>query len=169
MATVTYNLRDIVGATMTDRKGVVAFTLNNPNVVVGTGGLRPDMSYKSTPASDGTGSVNLEPTVNMFADAWYTVSILWLQQELVDSSRGAALESFLGLQVRVPAGGGRLDQLLSPPGGGSGPGPNNRVVWVSQTAPPNPRPWMLWLEQEPGDNPDPFDPRNTSNLKEWRP
>lgn len=169
MAIVTYDLKDIVGSTMGDRDGVVIFTLNDPNVMVGTGGLRPDISHKSTPASNGTGSVDLEPTMNMFMDAWYNISILWQQADLVEPTRGAALQGFLGLQLRVPASGGRLDQLLTSGGGSNTPGPNNRVVWVSQSPPSNPRPWMLWLEQEPGENPDPFDTRNTSNLKEWRP
>lgn len=168
MANVTYDLKDIVGATMGDRNGTVIFTLNDPNVIVGSGGLRPDMSFESTPASNGTGSVNLEPTVNMFKDAWYDISILWQQEDLDDSSRGAALQGFLGLQLRVPAAGGRLDQLLEFGGsGGNVPGPNNRIVWVSQSPPPKPRKFMLWLVQEPGPNPDPFDPRNTSDLKEW--
>lgn len=166
MATVTGNLKDIVGASMDSREAVILFTLNSPNVVVGSGGLRPDAPYEVTPSSNGDFTVNLEPTVNMFNDAWYTISIMWLQGAFGPEGEGAALQGFLDMQLRVPSGGGRFDQLLTRRPGGN-PGPNGRVVWVSQDPPSKPHRFMLWLEQEPGPNPDPFDPRNTSDLKEW--
>lgn len=106
----------------------------------------------------------------MVLDAWYTVSVLWLQQSDSSIRKPAAMSSYLDLKIRVPSSGGSIGKLwdLSANGGGT-PGPNNRVVWVSQSPPSKPRPWMLWLQQEPGENPDPFDPKNTSNLHEWRP
>lgn len=167
MATVTGNLKDIVGASMDSREAVILFTLNSPNVVVGSGGLRPDAPKEVTPGSNGDFSVNLEPTVNMFNDAWYTISIMWLQGADGPQGKAAALQGFLDIRLRVPSGGGTLDQLLTREPAGGRPGPNGRVVWVSQTAPPRPHKFMLWLEQEPGPTPDPFDPKNTSNLKEW--
>lgn len=169
MANVTGNLLDIGGNTMISREAVILFTLNSPNVMVGSGGVRPDNTREVVPDSNGDFSVNLEPTVNMFKDAWYNISIRWLQGADGPQGKAAALEGFMDLQLRVPSGGGRLDQLVTMGGPGGTPGPNGRVVWVSQTPPSNPRPWMLWLEQEPGDSPDPFDPKNTSDLHEWRP
>lgn len=170
MPAVTGNLKDIIGSSMDGREGVLIFTLNAANVVVGNGGVRPDTPYEVTPSSSGDFTVNLEATTGMFMDAWYTVSVRWLQGANGPQGRAAALESFLDLQVRVPSGGGRIDQLLSQGHGpGGAPGPNGRVVWVSQSPPSKPRPWQLWLQQEPGENPDPFDPKNTGNLHEWRP
>jgi len=170
VATVTGNLKDITGGLMDSREGIVQFTLNQGNIRVSSGNVIPDNTRGTKPEADGSFSINLEPTDQMALDAWYTVSVLWLQQDDSGFKKPAALASYLNLKIRVPSSGGSIGQLYDPnAGGGGGSNPNNRIVWVSQTAPSNPRPWMLWLKQEPGPNPDPFDSRNTSDLYEWRP
>lgn len=160
MPEVTGNLRDITNGSLDSREGTVIFTLSSTGLVVGNGGIRPDNSREVEPNPEtGEFSINLVQTTNMVNDAWYNVSVRWLGD-------AAALTGYLDLKVRVPASGGRLDELIDP---FAQAGPNGRVIWVSQSPPPKPKPWMLWLQQEPGPNPDPFDPKNTSNLWEWRP
>lgn len=162
MSKVSGNALDITGGSMDAREITVIFTLNQVNIGMNTGGLRPDNSVRVKPEANGDFEVNLEPTTSMALDAWYDVSMEWNQG-------GVPLAGYLGIQIRVPGAGGRIDQLVDLTAGGSGGGPNRRVVWVGQTPPAKPYPWMLWLKQEPGPNPDPFDARNTSDLHEWRP
>ena len=171
MATVTGNLKDITGGLFNTRQGVICFTLNRGNIRVGAGNVVPDNTREAVPDENtGEFSINLEPTDQMALDAWYTISVLWLQQSATGSRQPAALASYLDLKIRVPSSGGSIGDLYDPTaGGGGGANPNGRVVWVSQTPPPNPWPWMLWLEQEPGPDPDPFYPKNTLDLHEWRP
>lgn len=170
MALVTGNLKDITGGTFGSREGVVCFTLNAGNIRVGADNVVPDNTREATPDPEtGEFSIHLEPTDEMALEAWYTISVLWLQQSDGGVRRPAAMSSFVDLKIRVPASGGKIGQLIDAAGGGGGSNPNNRIVWVSQSPPSKPRPWMLWLQQEPGPNPDPFDPKNTSNLHEWRP
>lgn len=167
MAEVTGNLKDITGGLLDSRQGVVQFTLNQGNIRVSNDNVIPDNTREAVPNASGEFSINLEPTDQMALDAWYTVSVLWLQQPDSGFRKPAAMVSYLDLKIRVPSSGGPIGSLWDASGGAAGP--NNRVVWVSQTAPSKPRPFMLWLKQEPGPNPDPFDSRNTSDLYEWRP
>lgn len=161
MATVTGNALDITGATMDLKDIRVVFTLNAVNVGMNEGGLIPDNQTRVKPHPDtGEFSLNLQPTTSMALDAWYDVSLTWKQDV-------KPLTGYLGIKIRVPGSGGRINDLIDT--SGSGGGPNRRIVWVGLTPPANPYPFMLWLEQEPGPNPDPFDPRNTSDLHEWRP
>lgn len=170
LAPVTGDLKDITGLIMEAKEGVVRFTLNQPNLVSGTGGVRPDSTWEAPISSDGTFTINLERTDTMMLDAYYTVTVLWLQQTPSGLTKPAALTGYLDMKIRVPAGGGRLDKLVDPSAGGPGAGgPNNRIVYVSQTRPTQVRPWMLWIQMEPGENPDPFDPKNTGILYEYRP
>lgn len=173
MASVTGNLHDITGGLLDSREGVICFTLNAANIRVPSDGVIPDNTREAIPdPTTGDFQINLEPTDQMALDAWYTISVLWLQQSDSGHRKPAALSSYLDLKIRVPSSGGAIGSLWDPTaggGGGGGANPNNRVVWVSQTPPSKPRPWMLWLKQEPGPNPDPYDPRNTSDLHEWRP
>ena len=155
MATVTGNLKDIGGADMADRQGIVTFTLSQPNIMASGGGLRPDNTKKVTPGADGTFSTNLEPTTQMLADAWYNVKIEW-----VDTSGGLLAE--LQFQIRVPSGGGTLSELADLPNGGGG-GANPLIWWVGLTAPPSKR--YLWLHTDPSDNEN---PDNTGDVRQWR-
>lgn len=169
MATVTGNLKDITGGTFGSREGVIQFTLNAGNISVTSGNVVPDNTREVVPDFDtGAFTINLEPTTGMALDAWYTVSVLWLQQFESGMREPAALASYVDLKIRVPAGGGEISELWDAGAGNGSAGPNGRVVWVSQTAPSKPHRFMLWLQQEPGPNPDPFDSRNTGNLKEWQ-
>ncbi|QRQ79091.1 hypothetical protein [Glutamicibacter protophormiae] len=170
MAEVTGNLKDITGGLMDSREGVVCFTLNAGNIRVSNDNVIPDNTREAVPNASGEFSINLEPTDQMVMDAWYTISVLWIQQPDGGHRKPAAMTSYLDLKIRVPSSGGPIGELWDLSAGAGGkPGPNNRVVWVSQTPPSKPRPFMLWLQQEPGESPDPFDPKNTSNLHEWRP
>lgn len=141
MATVTGNLKDIGGAAMADREGVVKFTLNAGNITASGGGLRPDDTKTVKPALDGTFSANLEPTVSMLRDAWYNVRIEWLDT-------AGSLISYLEFQIRVPTGGGTLSELANLTGIGSG-GANPWIWWVGLTPPP--ARGYIWNYLDPSD------------------
>lgn len=155
MAVVTGNLKDIGGAEMADRKAVVYFTLNAANITATGGGIRPDMSKKVTPGSDGTFSTNLEPTASMLAEAWYMVRVEWLDNV-------GNLVSYLEFQIKVPSSGGTLSDLADLAGSAGG-GANQFIWWVGLTAPPSRR--YLWLHMNPNDN---TDPAGTGNIRQWR-
>ena len=174
MAFVSGTINEITGFPISaTRDAVIRFTLNQPNIST-TGRVLPDMWAEATPdPSTGEFEITLQPTTNLFADAWYDVTVHFQQSPSATNGAGMAMISYLGLKIRVPIDGGTISDLIDVGAGNGGgtPGPNNRIVWVSQDEPPQAmqRPWMLWLEQEPGPIPDPFDPRNTSILKELRP
>lgn len=152
MAVVTGNLKDIGGASMGNRNGVVKFTLNAGNITASGGGLRPDNTQTVTPSADGTFSTNLEPTVSMLADAWYLVRIEWLDNV-------GNLITYLEFQIRVPSSGGVLSDLIELGTGGANP----LIWWVGLTAPPSRR--YLWLHMNPADN---TDPAGTGDVRQWR-
>ena len=158
MAVVTGNLKDIGGASMANRNGVVKFTLNAGNITASGGGLRPDNTQTVTPASDGTFSTNLEPTSSMLLDAWYNVRVEWLDN-------AGNLITYMEFQIKVPAGGGVLSDLIELGGGtgGGGGGANPFIWWVGLTAPPSRR--YLWLHTNPNDQ---ADPANTGDVRQWR-
>lgn len=158
MAVVTGNLKDIGGVAMANRNGVVKFTLNAGNITASGGGLRPDSTQTVTPTSDGTFSMNLEPTDSMLRDAWYNVRVEWLDSV-------GNLITYMEFQIKVPSGGGVLSDLidLEGSGGGGGGGANPLIWWVGLTAPPSRR--YLWLHTNP-DNSD--DPANTGDVRQWR-
>ena len=170
MPAVTGSLNTITGIPLADsRDAVIRFTLNQGNVR-NNSRVIPDMWYDVTPNPDtGEFEVQLQQTTDMFLDAWYEVSVHFQQSPSSTNASGMAMISYLGLRIRVPSSGGDIAELVDfGAGAGGTPGPNNRIVWVSQTPPSHPRPFMLWLEQEPGATVDPFDPRNTGVLHEWR-
>lgn len=152
MAVVTGNLKDIGGASMASRNGVVKFTLNAGNITASGGGLRPDNTQTVTPSSDGTFSTNLEPTVSMLADAWYVVRIEWLDNV-------GNLITYLEFQIRVPSSGGVISDLIDLGTGGANP----LIWWAGLTAPPSRR--YLWLHMNPADN---TDPAGTGDVRQWR-
>lgn len=155
MAVVTGNLKDIGGAAMANRNGVVKFTLNAGNIIASGGGLRPDNTQTVTPTSDGTFSTNLEATAGMLLDAWYNVRVEWL-----DSAGN--LITYMEFQIKVPSGGGVLSDLIELDGVGGG-GANQLIWWVGLTAPPSRR--YLWLHTDPSDNEN---PANTGDVRQWR-
>lgn len=155
MAVVSGDVLDIGGQSMAAYKAEVIFELNRPNIMATGGGIRPDKPKPVTPASDGKFSTNLEPTVSMLADAWYKVKVQWLDDE-------SNLIAYLDFQIRVPAAGGVLSDLIELGGGGGG-GANPLIWWVGLTAPPSRR--YLWLHTNPN---DPTDPANTGDVRQWR-
>lgn len=153
MAVVTGNLKDIGGAAMANRNGVVKFTLNAGNLTASGGGLRPDNTQTVTPTSDGTFSTNLEATAGMMLDAWYNVRVEWLDNV-------GNLITYMEFQIKVPSGGGVLSDLIEVGGSGNA---NPLIWWVGLTAPPSRR--YLWLHTNPA---DPDDPANTGDVRQWR-
>ena len=170
MPDVTGNVRNLLGGLMDIRDVTIRFTLNQGNIRPATSRMYPDMFMDITPdPATGEFTVGLQQTTDQALDAWYRVDIIYQESPSSTNANGMTMISYLDLKIRVPASGGEIGQLIDYTAGGPGQGgPNNRVVWVSQSPPPKPRPFMLWLKQEPGDSPDPFDPRNTGVLYEWR-
>lgn len=145
MAVVTGNLKDIGGATMANRNGVVKFTLNAGNITASGGGLRPDNTQTVTPSSDGTFSTNLEPTDGMMLDSWYNVRVEWLDNV-------GNLITYMEFVIRVPSGGGVLSDLIDTGGvngGGGGGGANPWIWWVGLTPPPTRG--YIWNYLDPAD------------------
>lgn len=153
MAVVTGNLKDIGGASMANRNGVVKFTLNAGNLTASGGGLRPDNTQTVTPTSDGTFSTNLEATSGMLLDGWYNVRVEWLDSV-------GNLITYMEFQIKVPSGGGVLSDLIELGLNGRG---NPLIWWVGLNAPPSKG--YLWLHTNPSDNED---PANTGDVRQWR-
>lgn len=159
MPAVTGSLHDIIGSRMTGKEAVILFELNGPNIRSG-GDIHPTETVRVTPSElDGSFTVNLMQTTSMMTDAWYKIRIRWLGTEA-----GSALIDFPDWKIRVPSGGGRLDQMFS----ADEPGFNRRMVWVSLTSPPTNLPaFSLWLHSDP-DDPDNTNYQSSGKLYELR-
>jgi hypothetical protein len=151
MAAVTGTLTEVGGAHLVGKTPQLIFTLNVPNAKSGV--LYPTEPLLVTPASDGTWTANLASTTDMLDDAWYTLSIRWL-----DGGTHRQWD-FPNWALQVPTAGGVFSDLFGKPP------TNQRMVYVSLTPPDDPRPFTLWLEQDPT---DPDNPLNTGVLSEWR-
>lgn len=151
-APVDGNVTDVTGTHLNGKIPELHFTLNSPNAKAGK--VIPTEPLTVQPASDGSFTANLETTTDMFDDAWYTVSIQWL-----DSGGNYVKADFPDWQLQVPVGGGSFSNLFGRPPR------NQRMVYVSLTPPPDPKPFTLWLEANPNDD---LDPANTWDLTEWR-
>jgi hypothetical protein len=152
MPTVTGTLTDVGSGHLGGKLPEIWFTLNAPNAKAGV--MLPTESVKVTPAADGTWTTTLQSTTDMIDDAFYTVSIQWL-----DAAGNYVKADFPDWALQVPAAGGIFSNLLSRPP------KNTRMVFVNLTAPPNPRPFTLWLQQDPTNLNNPL---NTGVLSEWR-
>lgn len=77
MVAVTYTLTDFGLQSLADRSPRVIFTASG----AGTKGARlfPTTPIVSIPETNGSGTVNLEPTDGVSPEVWYTVSIEHLQ------------------------------------------------------------------------------------------
>lgn len=150
MAVVTGTLYDIGGGHLAGKSPELVFTLNSTAATAG--GVYVTEPSIITPAGDGSFTANLPSTDLMRDDNFYSLSIRWLGPA-GDSSR----IDFPDWKIRVPTGGGTLGDLR-------GNGSNPSMVYVSLTAPEDPRPFMLWLQQDP-DKPD--DISNPSKLYRW--
>lgn len=153
MPVMTWELKDIVGATLASRVGRVIFRLVEPNVVAtGTnaGRIIPTAEVAVTPNSDGSGSVNLTATSTMLGDGYYVISIEW-----VDTSKPNA--DFPNWKIRVGSSGGNLSEFIEM-GSGGGNGPNLSLVLMGLTKPANLRVGQLWWKTDPN---NPEGPSNT--------
>ncbi|MDT0211249.1 hypothetical protein [Curtobacterium sp. BRD11] len=149
MATVTGTLRDFNTQSLGTTARMV-FTPSSP-------GFSPTAILAARPvvvqpSSTGSFSVELEPTVTVSPETWYTLRVDWL-----DSEGGYVATSFFDGRLFVPETGGKLTDLIDvsrPP----------TIMFASLTPPLNPTPGLAWLETDP-DNPD--NPLNTGNIYEW--
>ncbi|MFJ5106639.1 MULTISPECIES: hypothetical protein [unclassified Glutamicibacter] len=163
MPAVTGYLKDLVGAAMANRQGVLVFRPNEAMVQAATttpGTIHSTAEVRVTPASNGSFSVNLTATTVMATDCFYTLRIEW-----VDGA-GPSMD-FPGWQIRVPVGaGGSLDQfiVIGPPDGGWGGSlPNLSLVLMSLTFPGNLQRGQLWWKTDP-DDPQNYNGRNTGEI-----
>ncbi|SDW32734.1 hypothetical protein SAMN04487912_102340 [Arthrobacter sp. cf158] len=152
MPVVTGNLTDVGGGHLVGKIPEIHFTLNAPNSRSGV--MLPTEPVTVRPAGDGSWSADLQATTNMMDNAWYTVSIQWL-----DGAGNYVKADFPDWKLEVPTAGGVFSDLFGKPP------TNTRMVYVSLTPPTNPRPFTLWLKQNPE---DPLDPLNTGQISEWR-
>ena len=165
MALVTFSMKDIVNASMANRAAEVFFQLNEPGVAtVGSnaGTVYPTEVQSVKSGASGSMSIDLQTTTSMLHDAYYTMRLEWLDGK----SPG---KDFPGWQLRVPVGGGRLDQLvtLGPPSGGGWGGslPNLSVVLMGLTLPENLQVGQYWWKTDPND-PNNVNGKNTGQILE---
>jgi len=148
MPNVTGNLTDVGGGHLVGKIPEIHFTLNAPNARAGV--MLPTEPLTVQPATDGTFTANLQSTVDMLDDAWYTVSIQWL-----DSAGNYVRADFPDWSLQVPTGGGSFSDLFGRP-------PKNPLMfYVSLEPPVNPRKNSAWLQDDPT---DPANPLNTGKL-----
>lgn len=152
MPNVTGNLTDVGGGHLVGKIPEIHFTLNAPNSKAGV--MLPTEPVTVQPASDGSFTAALQSTTDMLDDAWYTLSIQWL-----DSAGNYVKADFPDWALQVPTNGGIFSDLFGKPP------KNTRMVYVSLVAPADPRPFTMWLEQNPANDADPL---NTGKLYEWR-
>lgn len=166
MATVevTGSVKDIMDMSMDGREIGLEFRLNDINVQTSAGTVG-----RINPTAPARASINptsgfftapLEPTTVMLFDAWYTLTAFW-----VDTG-GPAMD-FPGWQIRVPAGGGAINNMitLGPQGGGwGGPIANLSLVLISLTKPDNLQVGQLWLKASPENHDSPNPDLNSGEL-----
>lgn len=152
MPNVTGKLTDISGGHLDGKIPEIHFTLNAPNAKAGV--MLPTEPRTVQPDSNGTFTVNLESTVDMMDDAWYTVSIQWL-----DAAGNYVKADFPDWELQVPSGGGSFSDLFGRP-------PKNSTwFYQSLSAPADPEKWSHWLKDDPL---NPANPLNTGDLYQWR-
>jgi hypothetical protein len=149
---VVGNVTDVAGTHLNGKIPEIHFTLNRPNSKAGK--VIPTEPLTVQPATDGSFTANLESTTDMMDDAWYTVSIQWL-----DGAGNYVKADFPDWALQVPTGGGSFTDLFGKPP------TNTQMIYVSLSAPDDPRKWSFWLEDDPT---DPANPLNTGKLHQWR-
>ena len=154
MADVIGTLWDAGLGHLVGKSPVLYFMLNRANAK--NGGHYTTEPVKVIPAGDGSFIAPLASTTDMYDDAWYTMRVQWVNSS---DPKTFSARDYLDWELEVPTIGGSFsDQFGRPPR-------NTRMVYVSLTAPPNPKKYALWLKDNPN---DPADPANTGNLYEWR-
>ncbi|QOT16473.1 hypothetical protein [Paenarthrobacter sp. YJN-5] len=152
MPAVPGNLTEVNFGHLVGKAPEIIFTLNAPNAKPGV--MIPTEPVSVAPAGDGSFTANLQSTEDMMDDAWYTVSIKWL-----DSPGKYVKADWPDWQLRVPLGGGTFSDLFGRP-------PKNSLMfYVSLSAPTNVPQGSWWLEDDPA---DPDNPLNTGNLHQLR-
>ncbi|MDJ0321650.1 hypothetical protein [Pseudarthrobacter sp. PS3-L1] len=157
MPNVTGELKDIVGSTLVSRVGRLRFRLVEPSIVgsgVSAGRILPTADVLVAPDSVGAWNVNLASTATLLNDAYYTLSIEWIEP-------GMPLTDFPDWEIRVGSRGGPLSDFIEFGGGRPSGGPNLSMVLLSLTEPPGLRRGQLWWQTNPD---DPTDPRNTGRI-----
>jgi len=152
MPNVTGNLTDVGGGHLVGKYPEIHFTLNGPHAKAGV--MLPTQPLTVQPASDGSFTAPLQSTEDMLDDAWYNVSIQWL-----DSAGNYVKADFPDWNLQVPTGGGSFSDLFGRPP------KNTAMIYVSLSAPDNPRKWTFWLKDDPTNTANPL---NTGNLYQWR-
>lgn len=152
MPAVTGKLTEVSGGHLVGKAPEIHFTLNAPNAKSGV--MLPTEPLTVAPATDGSFTANLQSTEDMMDDAFYTVSIQWL-----DAAGNYVKADFPQWKIRVPLGGGAFSDLFgSPP-------KNSAMIYVSLSPPTNAPNGAWWLEDDPT---DPDNPLNTGNLHQLR-
>lgn len=108
------------------------------------GRITPTEPVYAIPDSTGEWTTDLFPTDDMLDGVFYKMRLEWISPT---GTVGAVMD-FPDWDIRVPSGGGSLEDLA----GGSGPGnawANQRIVWSSLTAPLRPRRGTMWLLADP--------------------
>ena len=146
------NLTDVGGGHLVGKFPELHFTLNKAQAKAGK--VFPTQPVTVAPAADGSFTANLESTTDMMDDAWYTVSIQWL-----DAGGNYVKADFPEWTLQVPTGGGSFSDLFGKPP------KNTAMIYVSLEAPADPRKWSFWLKDDPV---DPDNPLNTGELYQWR-
>jgi hypothetical protein len=152
MPAVPGNLTEVSNGHLVGKAPEIHFTLNAPNAKSGV--MIPTEPHTVQPATDGSFTANLLATEDMMDDAWYTVSIQWL-----DAAGNYVKADFPDWQLRVPLGGGTFSDLFGRPP------KNTQMFYVSLSPPTNVPKGTWWLEDDP---PDPENPLNTGNLHQLR-
>lgn len=153
MPNVTGNLTDVGGGHLVGKIPEIHFTLNAPNSKAGV--MLPTEPVTVQPASDGSFTAALQSTTDMMDDAWYTVSIQWL-----DAGGNYVKADYPDWALQVPTGGGSFSDLFGRP-------PKNTLMFfVSLSAPVDPPKNSAWLQDDPA---DPANPLNTGKLYLRRP
>lgn len=156
MAEVTGSIRNAATSSSALGQPRVVFYLPTPQLSQGSspGRITPTDPVYVTPESDSTFSANLISTDSMLdANAHYKMRIEWISEGLVQH-----VIDFPDWEIFVPETGGSLDELSRYGGGWLW---NQRIVWVSLTAPRYPRRGMMWLLS------DPTNPDNITSHASW--
>lgn len=157
MPKITGKLRDIGLDSLAGKNPVLEFSLNSPNAK-DDGRLYTTNPVRVTPDSNGDFTVYLDATDSMVKDAWVKLTVKWAETG-EKGETGYTRIDFPDFQIRVGDTTTSLGNAIE-----RGANGNPMMVWVSLTAPPDPRPFDMWLKDNPE---DPSDRRNTGNLYQF--
>lgn len=158
MAAVTGTLKTFGLESLAGKQPLIVFEANKAATAPG-GEIFATDPVRVTPGSDGSFSARLQPTENLITpDVHYR---MWI--EYLDSANNYVRVDNPDWQLRVPAAGGTLGDLLKLPKINSG---------LVITAPTAPALWLglgaMWLQMDPNDPDNPDNPANTGDLYELR-